>query len=47
MVTDTAVFRDPNYHHGTDLARNIDFLRLARVVQGLERIVARLASEAS
>jgi len=45
MVTDTAVFRDDHYHQRTDLPRNVDFARLARVVEGLEHVVQRLATE--
>lgn len=44
MVTDTAVYRDEHYHRATDLPRHVDFARLARVVQGLEHVVTRLAS---
>jgi Zn-dependent M28 family amino/carboxypeptidase len=44
MVTDTALFRDPTYHRTSDLAGNLDFERLARVVVGLERVVTELAS---
>lgn len=44
MVTDTAVYRDEHYHRATDLPRNVDVARLARVVQGLEHAVTRLAS---
>jgi hypothetical protein len=44
MVTDTAVFRDPNYHHRSDAVEHIDFDRLALVVEGLEPVVADLAN---
>jgi Zn-dependent M28 family amino/carboxypeptidase len=43
MVTDTAPFRDPNYHHATDLPKNIDYGRLARVTDGLTAVVRELA----
>jgi hypothetical protein len=42
MVTDTAVFRDPNYHRASDRSGHIDFERLARVTTGLERVVRDL-----
>jgi hypothetical protein len=45
MVTDTAPFRDPHYHRATDVAANLDYERLARVVVGLERVIAELARE--
>ena len=34
MVTDTATFRDPNYHQATDRAPELDYLALARVTLG-------------
>jgi len=43
MVTDTAPFRDPNYHEPTDVPEHVDFERLARVVEGIEAVVAMLA----
>ena len=46
MVTDTAPYRYRHYHKATDTPDKIDFERLARVVEGLERVVAVLATEA-
>jgi hypothetical protein len=43
MVTDTAPFRYPHYHTREDTAEKVDYDRLARVVAGLERVVAELA----
>jgi hypothetical protein len=43
MVTDTALFRDPNYHELSDTVEQLDFERLARVVVGLEATVLALA----
>jgi peptidase M28-like protein len=43
MVTDTAPFRYPHYHTAEDSSEKVDFGRLARVVGGLERVVAELA----
>ena len=43
MVTDTAPFRYPHYHQPEDTPDKIDFERTARVVAGLERVVADLA----
>ena len=43
MVTDTAPFRYPHYHKKEDTPDKIDFERTARVVAGLERVVADLA----
>ncbi len=43
MVTDTALFRYPEYHSSRDTSDKVDYDRLARVVAGLERVVADLA----
>ncbi len=39
MVTDTAPFRNSNYHEPSDRAGELDFERLARVVRGLEKVM--------
>ena len=44
MVTDTAPFRNPNYHDSTDMPETLDCDSLSRVVEGLERVVIDLAS---
>ncbi len=43
MVTDTAMFRYPHYHSPDDTVEKVDFERMARVVRGLEKVVAELA----
>jgi len=43
MVTDTAPFRNPNYHAASDTPDTLDFARLTHVVLGLERVLAELA----
>lgn len=43
MVTDTAPFRYPYYHSQADTPDRIDYDRLARVVDGLERVLRRWA----
>lgn len=43
MVTDTAMFRNPNYHTSHDTPGTLDYARLARVVGGLREVVAELA----
>jgi len=45
MVTDTAPFRYPHYHAPEDTPDKLDYERTARVVGGLERVVAELAGE--
>jgi len=39
MVTDTALFRNPNYHRHTDKPETLDYERMARVVSGLANVV--------
>jgi hypothetical protein len=43
MITDTAPFRNPNYHEPTDTPDTLDYGRLARVVEGIETVVRDLA----
>lgn len=44
LVTDTAPFRYADYHRATDLPKRLDFTRLARVVAGLEAVIAELGA---
>ncbi len=44
MITDTAVFRDPNYHHASDTPDGLDYTRLARVVHGLDQVITDLVN---
>lgn len=44
MVTDTALYRDPNYHQLSDTPEQLDFERLARVVVGLQATILELAA---
>lgn len=43
MVTDTAPFRNKNYHRPTDTADTLNYERMARVVNGLEKVVRELS----
>ena len=43
MVTDTAPFRYPWYHHPEDTVDKIDFDRMAEVVDGLEHVIRTIA----
>lgn len=45
MVTDTALFRYGPYHTGQDTPDKVSYDRMARVVAGLERVVADLAGD--
>ena len=42
MVTDTLPFRYPHYHTAEDTAEKLDYERMARVVTGLQGVVAEL-----
>ena len=42
MITDTAPFRNPNYHRETDTADTLDYVRLAAAVRALEAAVVDL-----
>jgi hypothetical protein len=44
MVTDTAPYRNPNYHEPTDRRGTLDYRRLARVTIGLTQVVEHLAT---
>jgi Zn-dependent M28 family amino/carboxypeptidase len=43
MLTDTAMFRNPNYHKATDTPDTIDYDSLARVASGMIDVVRELA----
>lgn len=43
MVTDTATFRNPNYHKLSDAVETVDYPELARVMAGVEGVVRELA----
>ncbi|MBL8887178.1 MAG: M20/M25/M40 family metallo-hydrolase [Phycisphaerales bacterium] len=47
MVTDTANFRNPNYHSATDTPDTLDYNSMARVVEGLEQVLKSLAANRS
>ena len=44
MITDTAPFRNPNYHQSTDTPETLDYDRMARVALGIQRVVEDLSS---
>ncbi|MBS2036546.1 M28 family peptidase [bacterium] len=43
MVTDTAPFRNPNYHQSTDTFDTLDYDRMALVTMGLKQVLEDLA----
>lgn len=45
MITDTANFRNVNYHTESDLPETLDFERLARITLALEQVVRGLAAD--
>jgi hypothetical protein len=42
MVTDTAFFRNPNYHPPTDTLDTLDFTFMAQLVKSLELALLEL-----
>jgi hypothetical protein len=47
MVTDTAPFRYPHYHTAADTPDKVDYERLARVIDGLAKVLEELAAGGS
>lgn len=45
MITDTAFFRNPNYHEQTDIPDTLDYERMADVVSGVYRAVRDLSRD--
>ena len=43
MITDTAPFRYPHYHAGSDTPEKLDYDSMARLVSALERVIPELA----
>lgn len=44
MITDTAFYRNPNYHAATDTPDTLDYTRMAQVVDGVAGAVRALAA---
>ncbi|MFT3867388.1 MAG: M20/M25/M40 family metallo-hydrolase [Nibricoccus sp.] len=44
MITDTAPFRNKNYHKPTDTPDTLDYTKLSAAIQGLEAVVKDLTS---
>jgi len=45
MITDTANFRNPNYHDTGDIYGSLDYGSMARVITGLTGMIRALADE--
>ena len=43
MITDTAMYRNPNYHTASDRAGTLDYEKMAQVVDGVKEAVVQLA----
>ncbi|MCH7916257.1 MAG: M28 family peptidase, partial [Deltaproteobacteria bacterium] len=43
MMTDTAFYRNPHYHRGTDTPEKLDYSRMADLTRGLLGMLERLA----
>jgi hypothetical protein len=44
MVTNTAMFRNPNYHTRRDLPDTLDYQRMAKITRMLTRSIRRTCS---
>lgn len=44
MITDTALYRDPNYHRPSDTPDQVDYDALSRVTRGVEAVIRRVAN---
>src|SRR5262245_38362811 len=45
MLTDTAFYRNPNYHKPTDIAETLNYPKMARLVLGLQKALIALTKE--
>jgi hypothetical protein len=43
MLTDTALFRNPNYHKHTDTVDTLDFAAMASITENLVSAIQRLS----
>lgn len=43
LVTDTLLYRDPAYHSPGDIPGRLDYVRMARVTEGLKAVIIKLA----
>jgi hypothetical protein len=44
MITDTAFYRNPNYHAPSDRPETLDYRKMAMVVEGVYAVVLALAN---
>ena len=43
MITDTAFLRNPHYHLPSDIPETLDYDRMARVAEGLKRVISHIS----
>ena len=43
MITDTAFYRNPNYHKASDTYDTLDYTSMAEVVKGLKGVLLALS----
>jgi len=43
MITDTAYLRNPHYHLPSDIPETLDYDRMARVAEGLKRVISHIS----
>ncbi|HEV7766783.1 MAG TPA: M28 family peptidase [Thermoanaerobaculia bacterium] len=46
MISDTAPYRNPNYHEASDTPETLDYARMGQVVEGLSAVVEKLSGNA-
>jgi len=44
MITDTAFYRNPNYHSRSDTIDTLDFDRMAELLTGIKQVVVDMTS---
>ena len=45
MLTNTALFRNPNYHKHTDTVETLDFQAMASITKNLVAAISRISVE--
>jgi hypothetical protein len=44
MITDTAMYRNPNYHLPQDTYEKLDYLKLSKLTKGISLVIKTIAS---
>jgi len=45
MITDTGPYRNPHYHENTDTVETLDFKKMAKLTEGLAKVLDMLAKK--